>query len=229
MRESSPMIKLIRVKDKDEGQKKAHDLLKKLVDRKTLLALSGGSTPDYRKMIVEPGDIMPGAICVTDERFGEPFHENSNELLLKTSGIKDCADGMCIEAHKILTGHNFLETEKKYEKVIAELFGRFKKRVGVMGIGSDLHTAGVFPFSAAGKSPDYVVAEVVKNQFSKRISLSLKALGEFTAFIILAFGSAKQDALKKLLDSKENNMQKYPAIFYRKSKIPTYLITDIKL
>jgi 6-phosphogluconolactonase/glucosamine-6-phosphate isomerase/deaminase len=223
------MIKVVKVSSKEEGQKKAHDLLKKLVDERTLLALSGGTSPDYRKMIVGPNDINPGAIMVTDERYGEPFHKNSNELLLKESGVKECADGKCIEAHKILTGLSFLETEKRYEKVIAELFGRFKKKVGVMGIGEDLHTAGVFPFSAAGKSPDYVVAEVVENQFPKRISLSLKALGEFSAFIILAFGSAKQNAIKKLMDPEENDMQKYPAIFYRKSKIPTYLITDLKL
>ena len=223
------MIKITNVKDREDGQKEAHDLLKKLVDEKTLLALSGGTSPDYRKMIVEPNDINPGAIMVTDERFGEPFHKDSNELLLKESGVKECTDEKCIEAHKILTGFSFSETEKRYDKVVTDLFKRFKKRVGVVGIGSDLHTAGVFPYSAAAKSPNYVVAEVVKNQFPKRISLSLKAFGEFSAFVILVFGSAKQNALRIMLDEKETDTQKYPAIFYRKSKIPAYLLTDIKL
>lgn len=223
------MIKIILVKDRDEGQMRAHDLLQKLIDEKILLALSGGTSVDYRKMIVEPGDINPGVIIVTDERYGEPFHKDSNELLLKESGIRECTDEKCIEAHKILTGLNFFETEKRYDKLILELFGRFKKKVGIMGIGPDLHTAGVFPYSAAVKSPDYVVAEVVENKFPKRISLSLKALGEFSAFVILAFGKEKEPALKRLLDTKENDMQKYPAIFYRKVKIPAYLITDISL
>ena len=243
------MIEIVQVKDKAEGQQKAHGLLKKLVDQSTLLALSGGTSPDYRKifgldrhedflrsstsstglrkMIVEPGDITPGAICVTDDRYGESFHENSNELLFKKAGLKDWADKNCIETHKILEGNNPTQTAAEYENEIVDLFKRFKRRVGVMGVGNNVHTAGVFPYSLAAKSPDYVVAETVDDQFPKRITLTLKALGQFTSFIVLAFGSAKQDALKIMMDEKENDMQKYPAIFYRKSKIKTYLITDI--
>src|SRR3972149_8873339 len=185
------MIKVVNVEDREEGNKKAHDILKKLVDNKTLLALSGGTSPDYRKMIVEPADIMPGAICVVDERYGKPFHKDSNELLLKNHGVKDFADKECIESHKILKGKDFLETAKVYEKEIEDLFKKFKKKVGVMGVGVNLHTAGIFPFSVAAHSPDYVVSEKVDDKFPKRVTLTLKALGEFTSFVILVFGKEK--------------------------------------
>ena len=223
------MINIVKVKDRDGGQAKAHYLLKKLVDKDTLLALSGGTTPDYQKMIVDPADILPGAICVVDERYGEEFHHNSNELLLKNQGIKSFADKECIETHKILKGRDFLETAKIYEKEIEDLFLRFKKRVGVMGVGINLHTAGICPHSVAAHSPDYVVAEEVDDEFPKRVTLTLKALGEFSAFIILMFGPAKRDVLKMLLDEKVNDMQKFPAIFYRKASIESYLITDIAI
>ena len=220
------MIQVVKVKNREDGNKKAHDILKKLVDNKALLALSGGISPDYRKMIIESADILSGAICVVDERFGKPFHKNSNELLLKKQGVKDFADKECIESHKILKGKDFLETAKIYEKEIEDLFKKFKKKVGVMGIGANLHTAGIFSYSVAAKSPNFVEAEVAEDKFPKRITLTLKALGEFTNFVILAFGKEKKEALKKVLDEKENDMQKYPAIFYRKSKIQSYLITD---
>ena len=220
------MIKVVNVKNREEGNRKAHGILKKLVDTNTLLALSGGTSPDYKKMIVEPGDILPGAICVVDERFGKPFNKNSNELLLKNQGIKDFADKKCIESHKILKGKDFLETAKVYKKEIEDLFKKFKKKVGVMGIGTNFHTAGIFPYSVAAKGPNFVQAEVVDDQFPKRITLTLKALRQFTNFMILAFGSAKQNALMEMLDNNKNDMQKYPAIFYRKSKIKSYLITD---
>lgn len=223
------MIDLVRVSDRTDGNKKAHDLLKKIVDGQTLLALSGGTTPNYRKMIVEPGDISPGAICVADERYGEPFHKDSNELLLKNQGVKDCTDEKCIEAHKTLKGLDFLETAKEYNFKIKELFARFPKRVGVMGIGANLHTAGIFPNSVAAHSPNLVVGEVVDDRFPKRITLTLKALGEFQYFVILVFGQEKKDAILKMLDESENDMQKYPAIFYRKSKAKAYLITDLEL
>lgn len=223
------MIELVKVKDRDEGQVKAHEILKDLVDGQTLLALSGGTSPDYQRMITGPADIIPGAISVVDERYGKPFHKESNELLLREAGVKKFADDNCIESHKILKGKDFLETEKEYEKEIDDLFLRFKKKVGVMGIGANLHTAGIFPYSAAGKSPDYVVAETVDDEFPRRITLTLKALGEFTTFVILAFGKGKKEALKKMLDEKENDMQANPAIFYRKAPIKSYLITDIVL
>lgn len=95
-----------------------------------------------------------------------------------------------------------------------------------MGIGSNLHTAGLFPNSEADHSPHYVVCETVDDEFPKRISLSLKALGEFDNFVILVFWEGKKEALKKLLDEGENDMQKYPAIFYRKCKAKSWLITD---
>ena len=222
------MIDVVKVKNREEGNRKAHDILKKLVDKKTLLALSGGTSVDYRVMFGQD-EINPGAICVVDERFGKPFHKDSNELLLKNQGVKDFADRFCIESHKILKGKDFLETAKVYEKEIEDLFKKFKKKVGVMGIGVNLHTAGIFPYSVSAKSPNFVEAETVEDTFPKRITLTLKALGEFMNFVILAFGKEKKDSLKKVLDEKENDMQKNPAIFYRKSTIKSFLITDVLL
>ena len=92
-----------------------------------------------------------------------------------------------------------------------------------------MHTAGIFPESVAVKSPNYVEAEVVRDVFPKRITLTLKALGEFTSFVILMFGEEKKEALKILLDTKVNDMRKFPAIFYRKVPVETFLITDISI
>ncbi len=223
------MIDVVKVKDKDEGQKKAHDFLKKLVDGGTLLALSGGTSMDYRKMIVGPLDILPGALFVLDERYGEPFHKDSNELLLKNQGIKNFADKECIESHKILKGKSFVQTAKIYEKEIEDLFLRFGKRVGIMGVGTNLHTAGIFPYSDAAHWAQFVVAEEIEDKYPKRITLTLKALGEFTNFLILMFGDKKKGALRMLLDDSVNDMQKFPAIFYRKVPIKSYLITDITI
>lgn len=223
------MIELVKVKGKDEGQIKAHDVLKKIVDSTTLLALSGGTSMDYKKMLVQAGDIIPGAICVVDERYGEPFHKDSNEKLLLDQGVKKFADEKCIESHKILAGLGFEETGKKYSDTIQDLIDRFPKRVGVMGVGTNLHTAGIFPYSVSARSPHFVESEIVEDEYPKRISMTLKALGEFTNFVIMMFGSTKRDALKIMLDEKENDMQKYPAIFYRKAPTKSYLVTDIDL
>lgn len=224
------MIEVIRVNSREEGQDRAHALLRTLVDGQTLLALSGGTSPNYQRMIVGPGDIKPGAICVVDDRFGEPFHEGSNELLIRDAGVKDFADRECIETHKVLSGKGFSETASDYNGTIDDLIEKFPKRVGVMGIGGNVHTAGIFPDSvAASQFSDFVVGETVDDKYPQRITLTLTALRQFSAFVILVFGQDKKEALEIMLDEAQNDMQKYPAVFYRKSSIPTYLITDIDL
>lgn len=220
------MIEIIRVSDATGGNSKAHDILKELVDNETLLALSGGTSVDYRKMIVEGADILPGCVCLVDERFGEPYHKDSNELILKNAGVFSYLDREGIEYQRILDDGDLEQTASQYNDLISELFERFEKRVGVMGVGANLHTAGIFPHSEAAASANYVVAETVVDKIPKRISLTLKALGEFQTFVILVFGEEKRHALRKLLDENENDMQKYPAIFYRKGFAKSYLITD---
>lgn len=221
------MLELIKVKAKDEGQIKARDLLKDLIDGQTLLALSGGTSPDYRKMIVEPGDILPGAICVVDDRYGKPFHKESTEYLLRKQGVKKWADKNCIETHKILKGKGLEETGEIYAAEMEELFERFPKRVGVMGVGTNLHTGGIFPNSVAAKAPKLVVGYEVDDEFNKRVTITFRALSEFTNFVILMFGQGKKEALLKMLDESENDMHMYPAIFYRKAPVKSFLITDI--
>jgi hypothetical protein len=40
------------------------------------------------------------------------------------------------------------------------------------------------------------------------------------------FGHEKKEAVKMLLDESVTDMQKYPAIFYRKAPAKSYLVTD---
>lgn len=221
------MIEVVKVKNRDDGNLKAHDILKSIVDGQTLLALSGGISPDYEAMIVKPADIMPGAICVVDERYGEPFHQNSNELLLKKAQVLEYCEGKGIDFYKILEGKGIDATAEDYDQLVSELFVKYPKKIGLMGIGSNLHTAGIFPYSAAAHSADFVVSEMVEDEFPQRITMTLRALGEFTNFVILVFGEEKKEALKKVLDESQNDMQKYPAIFYRKCFAKSYLITDL--
>lgn len=223
------MIQLARVANREEGQIKAHQILTELVSKDFLLAVSGGTSVDYKEMIVGPGDIHPGAVCMVDERYGMPYHENSNELLVKKSGLIEYLASIKIPFTKVLEGKSLEQTEKDYDLKIRTLFAKYADRVGVMGVGPNLHTGGIFPNSKALKSPAYVVSEVVDDTYPQRVTLTLKALGEFTSFLILMFGEEKKEALKKMLDVAENDIQSNPAIFYRKCRANAHLVTDISL
>jgi len=223
------MIQVIKVKDPLLGNFRANGLLRIFVDSATLLALSGGRSPNYNQMIVVPRNILPGAVCMVDERYGPPNHSNSNELLLEKSGLADFFKSKNIELQKVLSNLAFEETAFDYDRRLRELFVKYDKKVAIMGIGSDLHTAGIFANSLAITSPKFVVPQVVDDEFPKRITMTFKALKRFNAFIILAFDQEKKETLKKLLEDKEEDIDKYPAFFFKKTAIKSYLITDVDL
>jgi len=223
------MIQLIRVKDPLLGNFRANSILRIFVDSGTLLALSGGRSPNYNQMIVVPRSILPGAVCMVDERYGPSGHPNSNELLIEQSGLADFLKSKNIELHKVLSVLPFEETAFDYDRRLRELFVKYEKKVAIMGIGNDLHTAGIFANSPAIDSPKYVVSQVVEDEFPKRITMTFEALKRFKAFIILAFGQEKKEVLKKLLEDGSEDIRKYPAVFFKKTTTKSYLITDVDL
>lgn len=220
------MIEVIKVEDRILGNQKAHDILKGMIDSQTLLVLSGGTSPDYDKIIVQPTDILPGAVAIGDERYGMPYHEGSNEFLFKKFGLNDFFSTKGIEYHRVLTGEELEKTAQEYNKTITNLFVRFNKKIGVMGVGADLHTSSIFPNTPAVGSHDYFIWQNVLDKHTSRLTLTIKALSEFTNFVILMFGSEKKEAIDKLLNPSENDVNKYPAVFYRTTPIKCFLISD---
>ena len=224
------MIEIVKVADRTSGNEKANEILRNLVDSQTLLVVSGGSSPDYDKILVTPGNLLPGAVCLGDEHYGRPLHIDSNELILKQSGLIDYLHLRNIEFHKILTGQAAQIVAENYNLKIAELFRKFPKKVGIMGVGPNLHTSGIFPKSNALTSENYVISEIIEtDRFPSRITLTMKALGEFTSFVILMFGAEKKEAILRMMDENENDLQLFPAIFYRRTPIKSYLITDVAI
>ena len=222
------MIQIVNVASQEEAQIKAYQLINNVIGKDTLLALSGGSSINYSKMIVEPGDVLPGAVCVVDERYGKPFHKNSNELLFKNAGLLEYMKFKKVPFTNYLKGDSIIKTQDKYELQIKSLFSKFTKKVGVMGVGVNMHTAGIFPNSKAVKdSKHYIVSEVVDDIFPQRLTMTLGALEEFTTFVVMMFGSKKSKALKMIMDEEISDIQKYPAIFYRRCSAKVYIVTDI--
>ena len=244
------MIKVIKVKDKAEGNLKAYELLKKVVDKKTLLGLSGGTTPDYTKMIIKPGDILPGAAFIVDERWTDDnggtnlgvmkkiklntffaqhkvdFYgiPNKSDSGCECEDEEDCGDCDCDDCE---CGYGAGEVVEGFNVLLGELFGKYPKKVGVMGVGSNVHTSGIFPNSQASKSSNLAVYDKVEDKYPERITTTFKALEQFDTFILLMFGNDKKEALDIILNKNENDIQKYPAVFYRNAKANCYLITDI--
>lgn len=213
---------------KEEALECAKKKLYELVTPTSLLLLSGGNTPKplYKK-IAEENIMHPGAIALIDERYGEPFHENSNGRLLRDCGITDF--------YPILREDKEIqEIAQLYDRKLNALFKEFGHRVAVMGIGPDGHTAGLpagisnykFPIS----NKDLVVSlDNFPGPQKERITTTFNALEKIDNFIVIVFGEDKKEALHKMMQ--EGSLEEIPARFYNRPDVSerTLLITDQKV
>ncbi len=96
-------ILICRVDNATSGLELAKDILSAIVDKKTVVYLSGGKTPKelYRFLSVDLR-LHPGGVGMVDERYGDKLHEKSNEKMLKDSGLLRYLDYNDIPFYPIL-------------------------------------------------------------------------------------------------------------------------------
>src|SRR5258708_7944325 len=83
---SNQGITLCNVTDQTAGVELAKELLNEIVDKNSVLYLSGGSMQRLYELLAKEETILPGAVGLVDERFGEPMHDNSNEKMVRETG-----------------------------------------------------------------------------------------------------------------------------------------------
>lgn len=227
-------IRVFTVNNPQEGFDLAKDILYKNVDVQTLLLLSGGSTPKtlYGELALER-TLNVGAVAMVDERPGEKNHASSNEKMIDGTGLLSYLRSKGINFSPIIKeGITKQETTEDYDRTVRNLFEKFGKKVAVLGIGEDGHTAGVPIGVQASESAinGYVAGyNTFPSEPKERISLTFKALSQLDQLIILAFGVSKQKPLRKMFE--DGPIEEIPARFYTRSDIApkTLLITDQKI
>lgn len=226
-----------------KNQKTAFDavqkLLLKLVTKKTALFLSGGRTPKkLYEMISLACQLNPGAVALVDERFGEKFHQNSNELMLKKSGVLGYLNKKNIQFYPILEkGSQRAQTAKDYDETVRYLFNYFQKTVGILGVGLDGHTAGLPANPSLWKR---TIRQDSKNNFvieyndstgfyKERVSMTFLALSLLDLLIVIVLGKDKKKALKLMLS--EGSLEEVPSRFFKQDGIyqKTLFFTDVKI
>ncbi len=134
----------ISVDDKEKGIAIARDIIYAVVDVKTLLYLSGGSTPKpLYTLLANEEKFSPGAVGLIDERYGEPMHEKSNEKMIHQTGLVRYLQLLNYPYYPILKGKSIEETADAYDQLVRSLLQVYRKSVGILGIGTDGHTAGI--------------------------------------------------------------------------------------
>jgi 6-phosphogluconolactonase/glucosamine-6-phosphate isomerase/deaminase len=234
---------------KYEGFRLARDVLYGVVDRKTVLYLSGGRTPeDLYENLAKDRRLSSGALALIDERYGQRWHNTSNEKMIEGSGLLAYTNSLEVPFYPILQDpqQDLADTAKNYDMTVSYLFAGFPRSVGILGVGVDGHTAGI---AGNRQDPALVSGDLFENPlfqddeklrlvssfsdlsgpFKERVTMTFTGLALINIYIVLVFGEDKGDALKKMFE--DGSEEDVPSRFFRRPEVArrTLLITDQKV
>ena len=178
-------------------------------DERTLVVVSGGSTPGPCFDLLSERDLEWNRvrIVLSDERWVPPEHEASNEKMVRERLARNAA------ADIDLLGiyQSDITVDERCDSLQSELQGaRFA--CALVGMGSDGHFASLFPDSgalAAGLNPDtqhfYIPTQTDASEYG-RVSLTLAALLRSDEILLLCFGDDK----RRVLEDATGDPSRYP-------------------
>ena len=177
-------------------------------DARAALCLTGGSTPApaYRQLATMAGIEWDRVhVFWGDERAVGPEHEDSNYRMACDS-LLDALDVPPTNIHRIEGERGAEEAARRYEQTLQEFFGDDGVRFDVLhlGMGSDGHTASLFPGSPALVETERRAIDTQAPPASPirdRVTLTFPSLSRSRLTLIAAHGAGKRDAFAAVLDA----------------------------
>lgn len=134
-------------------------------------------------------------IFLTDERYGEVGHINSNAKQLHDAGFQP-KDAVFVAM--LNPGFSMEETQERYAQALERAVDHADIVIGQFGIGADGHIAGILPHSLAVNALGWIVGYEAPHYM--RVTLTFEALRHVKTAYAMVFGEDKKDALTKLRD-----------------------------
>ena len=204
----------------EAAAKRFLDSAKRAVEKseRFIVVLAGGSTPRalYRRLTEPPyRDGVPWAksfFAFSDERCVAPDDEASNYRMAQETlfGPLEIPEVRVLRMKGEQVPN---EAARRYEVRLGDLFlGQPKRRFDLvlLGIGTDGHTASLFPGTEALKERErWVAANHVPQLDAWRLTLTFKALNSARRVIFLATGEAKAQVIAEAFGGVEH-AEPYP-------------------
>jgi len=188
--------------------------------RTVLWLLSGGSAiqlaVETRKHITFSLENL--SVTLIDERFGPTGHKDSNWQQLIDAGF----DMTRITAIPILQGKDFYDTLSDYGQRLTDALKAHNYILGLYGMGSDGHIAGILPGSLTYANPGPVYG--YQGPDYQRLSSTFEILPLLDQGVLYACGESKREQLIKFLHQDTDPMQQ--PVQYLKNVKQLTVITD---
>ena len=194
------------------------------LNKKVLLFVTGGSSITVCIKVSEILKKHPHqnlTVMLTDERYGEVNHADSNWGKLIKGGFS-LPEAKLIP---ILRGEDHATTTKEFNENLEREFKHTDYKIGMFGVGPDGHTAGILPGSVAIHST--LLGCGYDSEVFSRITMTFKAIEKLDEIIAWIQGENKWGVIKDL-DEKDIELEKQPAQILK--KVPSLTIfTDYKI
>jgi len=189
------------------------------------IAVSGGSTPIplFKEFSLLSIDWTKIDLTLADDRWVDAKNADSNELLVRTHLIKNKAAKV-----NFISLKNDAKTAKEgqiySEKMLRKITLPFD--VVVLGMGSDGHTASLFPCSDELpeamnlNNSNYLISTSPKTAPYKRISLTARVILDSKNIFLHLNGSSKLHTLESAMEYKDLN--KMPIYTFLKNGLSIY-------
>lgn len=205
----------------------------------SLLLLSGGSAVESYVPIadaIQSGSVSTVVLGQVDERYGPVGHANSNALLIEQkTGLERLCQEYGIEYKPMLSPDLSLEdTVSQYADWLSHSLPLCPRRIAVLGIGPDGHTAGILPTDAARFDQTFNIDSLVvgyeaqSGPFRQRITITPKMLQYCTDVVVVAMGEAKRKVLQQILAEDSQPIHQLPAGLLRSSQ-NVHIFTDLQI
>ncbi len=186
---------------------------------RTAICLTGGCTPQrlYELLALEPyRSRLPWNRVhwfMSDERF-VPADDKLSNFGLARRALFDCVDAPASNLHPIVTGVGSPEMAARlYEAQLKRFYGadridpaRALFDVVLMGLGSDGHTASLFPHAPALDEKERWVVGVDEPRLAPwvpRVTLTFPVLASTGEMLFLVSGAEKRAALARVLSGED--------------------------
>lgn len=186
------------------------------------VALSGGSTPKrLYELLADPAEPFRDQIAWekihffwSDERHVPPNHTESNYRMAYEALLSRVPVGEA-NVHRV-AGENpdASDAAAQYEEILKAVTGEALPQLDLilLGLGTDGHTASIFPGSEVLQEKKHLVAAPWVEKFkSYRITMTLPLLNNGASVVFLVSGDEKAEIVKEVL---KEHVQ-YPAQFVR--------------
>lgn len=179
-----------------------------------IIGLSGGSTPKpvYEELGKDPDiDWNQVLVFLVDERYIEPTHPDSNQLLVRETLMKHAE----VPEDNLIFPDTSLALDAcvaTYMRSLIDLFSNRPPDILTLGMGNDGHIASLFPPVPESAFGEQVVLHTTTDAFAvrDRISVSPLVIMASQANVLLLKGDEKKEVFDECVQSEQMDPSRWP-------------------